>query len=150
MRTDRLEKSPPPAGPIRAVMATKRSQSAGGAGATATATKARKARAGVTATADVVVPTAVAPATAEIEAGTAAAAATLTATPAPAPLPDKRSAVERRRSPREKCVAPAVLQPPSGDASAEASHGVTVQDLSLGGVGFRASEKFAPGETYRI
>ena len=29
-------------------------------------------------------------------------------------------------------------------------HGVTVQDLSLGGVGFRASEKFAPGETYRI
>jgi hypothetical protein len=25
-----------------------------------------------------------------------------------------------------------------------------VQDLSLGGVGFRATEKFAPGETYRI
>ena len=136
-------------------MATKRSQSAGGAGATATATKAnttksRKARAGMTAAPDVVVPTAVAPATAETETGTAAAAATLTATPAPVTLSEKNSAVERRRSPREKCVAPAVLQPPSGDASAEASHGVTVQDLSLGGVGFRASEKFAPGETYRI
>jgi hypothetical protein len=96
--------------------------------------------------------------------------ATLTATPAPAPLPEKKSRssasrsaassaspssssgspVERRRSPREKHIAPAVLQPPSGDASAEAAHGVTVQDLSLGGVGFRATEKFAPGETYRI
>jgi len=94
----------------------------------------------------------------------------LTSTPAPAPLPEKKSksgsaspksasashksasasAVERRRSPREQHIAPAVLQPPSGDASAEAAHGVTVQDLSLGGVGFRAAEKFAPGETYRI
>ena len=82
--------------------------------------------------------------------GAADATATLTATPAPAPLPEKKRAVERRRSPREKHIAPAVLQPPSGDASAEASHGVTVQDLSLGGVGFRATEKFAPGETYRI
>ena len=28
--------------------------------------------------------------------------------------------------------------------------GVQVQDLSLGGVGFVASEKFDPGEVYRI
>ena len=83
-------------------------------------------------------------------AANATATATLTATPAPAPLPEKKRAVERRRSPREQHIAPAVLQPPSGDASAEAAHGVTVQDLSLGGVGFRATEKFAPGETYRI
>jgi hypothetical protein len=56
--------------------------------------------------------------------------------------------VERRRSPREKLVAPAVLQPASGDASVD--RGVQVQDLSLGGVGFVASEKFDPGEVYRI
>lgn len=56
--------------------------------------------------------------------------------------------IERRRSPREKMVAPAVLQPASGDASVD--RGVQVQDLSLGGVGFVASEKFDPGETYRI
>ena len=93
----------------------------------------------------------------ETRAGAMNATATLTATPAPAPLPEKKkssassaSQAERRRSPREKHIAPAVLQPPSGDASAEAAHGVTVQDLSLGGVGFRATEKFAPGETYRI
>ena len=137
-------------------MATKRSQSAGGAGATATATKAlatkaAKARTAARPTAEgLAIPTASAPRTAEVESGTAAATATLTATPAPDPLPEKKSSIERRRSPREKCIAPAVLQPPSGDASAEAAHGVTVQDLSLGGVGFRATEKFAPGETYRI
>jgi hypothetical protein len=56
--------------------------------------------------------------------------------------------VERRRTPREKMVAPAVLQPSSGDASVD--RGVQVQDLSLGGVGFVASEKFDPGEIYRI
>jgi hypothetical protein len=56
--------------------------------------------------------------------------------------------IERRRSPREKLVAPAVLQPASGDASVD--RGVQVQDLSLGGVGFVASEKFDPGEVYRI
>ena len=56
--------------------------------------------------------------------------------------------VERRRTPRETHVAPAVLQPPSGDASFD--RGVQVQDLSLGGVGFRSSEKFDVGETYRI
>jgi len=112
-------------------MATKRSQTAGSGGAaTATATKPTKRRASATEVVD--------------------AAATLTPTPAPVPLPQKKPGVERRRSVREKHIAPAVLQPPSGDASAEAAHGVTVQDLSLGGVGFRASEKFAPGETYRI
>ena len=58
------------------------------------------------------------------------------------------SGIERRRSPREKLVAPAVLQPSSGDASVD--RGVQVQDLSLGGVGFVASEKFDPGEVYRI
>jgi len=58
------------------------------------------------------------------------------------------SGVERRRSVREKLVAPAVLQPSSGDASVD--RGVQVQDLSLGGVGFVASEKFDPGEVYRI
>jgi hypothetical protein len=56
--------------------------------------------------------------------------------------------VERRRSVREKLVAPAVLQPSSGDASVD--RGVQVQDLSLGGVGFVASEKFDAGEVYRI
>jgi hypothetical protein len=45
-------------------------------------------------------------------------------------------------------VAPAVLQPSSGDASCD--RGVQVQDLSLGGVGFQAAEQFAPGEVYRI
>jgi hypothetical protein len=55
---------------------------------------------------------------------------------------------ERRRTPRETHIAPAVLQPPSGDASFD--RGVQVQDLSLGGVGFRSSEKFDVGETYRI
>jgi hypothetical protein len=73
----------------------------------------------------------------------ATAIATPTAPPPPAP-----SAVERRRTPREKLVAPAVLQPPSGDASCD--RGVQVQDLSLGGVGFQAAEHFAPGEVYRI
>jgi hypothetical protein len=58
------------------------------------------------------------------------------------------SGIERRRSVREKLVAPAVLQPSSGDASVD--RGVQVQDLSLGGVGFVASEKFDPGEVYRI
>ena len=58
------------------------------------------------------------------------------------------SGIERRRSPREKMVAPAVLQPSSGDASVD--RGVQVQDLSLGGVGFVATEKFDAGEVYRI
>jgi len=129
-------------------MATKRSQTAGSGGATATAnatraTKAAKARAAAVSEPP---PMATAPESSEANHG---ATATLTPTPAPAPLPEKPG-VERRRSVREKLVAPAVLQPPSGDASAEAAHGVTVQDLSLGGVGFRATEKFAPGETYRI
>jgi hypothetical protein len=61
---------------------------------------------------------------------------------------DAPSGIERRRTPREKLVAPAVLQPASGDASVD--RGVQVQDLSLGGVGFVASEKFDPGEIYRI
>jgi hypothetical protein len=87
-----------------------------------------------------------------------AATATLTrdTTPPPPPAPpadDKAKArarrqIERRRSPRETHVAPAVLQPPSGDASFD--RGVQVQDLSLGGVGFRSSEKFDVGEVYRI
>ena len=133
-------------------MATKRTESAGPTDALAsTASAPRPAEGGGD----------------ETRAGMLDAAATLTATPAPTPLPEKKarsssskssspassssgSPVERRRSPREKHIAPAVLQPPSGDASAEAAHGVTVQDLSLGGVGFRATEKFAPGETYRI
>ena len=58
------------------------------------------------------------------------------------------SGIERRRTPRERLVAPAVLQPASGDASVD--RGVQVQDLSLGGVGFVASEKFDAGEVYRI
>ena len=70
-----------------------------------------------------------------------AAAATASAPAAP-------QGIERRRSVREKLVAPAVLQPASGDASVD--RGVQVQDLSLGGVGFVASEKFDPGEVYRI
>ena len=75
------------------------------------------------------------------------------AAPAKEPAVEKKaetgpSGVERRRSPREKLVAPAVLQPSSGDASVD--RGVQVQDLSLGGVGFVAAEKFDPGETYRI
>ena len=56
--------------------------------------------------------------------------------------------IERRRSPREKLVAPAVLQPASGDASVD--RGVQVQDLSLGGVGFVSPEKMDPGEVFRI
>ena len=62
--------------------------------------------------------------------------------------PAAPSGIERRRSVREKLVAPAVLQPSSGDASVD--RGVQVQDLSLGGVGFVATEKFDPGEVYRI
>ncbi|HZN64147.1 MAG TPA: PilZ domain-containing protein [Tepidisphaeraceae bacterium] len=81
------------------------------------------------------------------------ATATLTREIAPpAPAAEKTEAkskkVERRRTPRETHVAPAVLQPPSGDASFD--RGVQVQDLSLGGVGFRSSEKFDVGEIYRI
>jgi hypothetical protein len=82
-----------------------------------------------------------------------APAATAVAEP-PAPASTRAAAskapagIERRRSPREKLVAPAVLQPSSGDASVD--RGVQVQDLSLGGVGFVASEKFDPGEIYRI
>jgi hypothetical protein len=68
--------------------------------------------------------------------------------PVPASTPPAGSGSERRRSPREKLVAPAVLQPSSGDASVD--RGVQVQDLSLGGVGFVATEKFDPGEVYRI
>ena len=132
-------------------MATKRTPAAGAGGTTANASKAFRTGASAAAeTGSNPVATAVAPKTAEVESGKAAANATLTPTPAPAPLPEKKPGVERRRSPREKHIAPAVLQPPSGDATPEASHGVTVQDLSLGGVGFRAAEKFAPGETYRI
>lgn len=147
-------------------MATKRPQTATRGGSSATRAKATPkagaranakgaaAPAAETEASDVLA-TAVAEVSAELEAGAqleagVSATATLTPTPPPAPLPEKRPGVERRRSPREKHIAPAVLQPPSGDASAEASHGVTVQDLSLGGVGFRAAEKFAPGETYRI
>ena len=106
---------------------------------------------------DVLAPTASAPHEADgSDSGAINATAILTPTPPPAPLPEKKSAagkkpaVERRRSPREQHIAPAVLQPSSGDATPEAAHGVTVQDLSLGGVGFRGTEKFAPGETYRI
>lgn len=67
---------------------------------------------------------------------------------APKLAPAAPSGIERRRSVREKLVAPAVLQPSSGDASVD--RGVQVQDLSLGGVGFVATEKFDPGEVYRI
>jgi hypothetical protein len=87
--------------------------------------------------------TAVAEAPAAAPGMTATAIATPTAPPAPTP-----AGIERRRSPREQLVAPAVLQPPSGDASCD--RGVQVQDLSLGGVGFRATEQFTPGEIYRI
>jgi hypothetical protein len=130
-------------------MATKRSQAAAGGGSSPS--KASKTKQASSSAAPAVA-VAVAPATPEAdgEASASAATATLTPTPAPEALPEKKTSVERRRSVREKCVAPAVLQPPSGDASAEAAHGVTVQDLSLGGVGFRATGKFAPGETYRI
>lgn len=134
-------------------MATKRTQTAARGGSSAT--RAGKASASASAVAaPEPVATALAPANGEADNG-GPATATLTPTPAPAPLPEKKSsekkaAIERRRTPREKHIAPAVLQPSCGDAAPEASHGVTVQDLSLGGVGFRASEKFAPGETYRI
>lgn len=67
---------------------------------------------------------------------------------APKLAPAAPSGIERRRSVREKLVAPAVLQPSSGDSSID--RGVQVQDLSLGGVGFVATEKFDPGEVYRI
>ena len=66
----------------------------------------------------------------------------------PKAAPAAPQGIERRRSVREKLVAPAVLQPASGDASVD--RGVQVQDLSLGGVGFVASEKFDAGEVYRI
>jgi hypothetical protein len=130
-------------------MATKRSGTVGGSATATKASKSSKPRATAEPVAHAVV-IAEAPAASDANGGTTPAAATLTPTPAPAPMPAKKPGVERRRSVREMCVAPAVLQPPSGDASAEAAHGVTVQDLSLGGVGFRATEKFAPGETYRI
>jgi hypothetical protein len=129
-------------------MATKRPHS-GAAAATAAPKAAKKMSKAASSSALAAVATAVAPAAVDDGNGSAAATATLTPTPAPVPLPTKPG-VERRRTPRETHIAPAVLQPPCGDASAEAAHGVTVQDLSLGGVGFRASEKFAPGETYRI
>jgi hypothetical protein len=128
-------------------MATKRSQAAAGGGSVPS--KASKAKQALSSDAPALA-VAVAPVTPEADGEQSAATATLTPTPAPDPLPEKKTSVERRRSVREKCVAPAVLQPPSGDASVEAAHGVTVQDLSLGGVGFRATGKFAPGETYRI
>jgi hypothetical protein len=79
---------------------------------------------------------------AENEPAPGAATSTATAVieaPRPAAGPH---GIERRRSVREKLVAPAVLQPSSGDASVD--RGVQVQDLSLGGVGFVASEKFVP------
>ena len=80
----------------------------------------------------------------------AAPAATLTraATAKPASTVPTPPGIERRRSPREKLVAPAVLQPASGDASVD--RGVQVQDLSLGGVGFVSPEKMDPGEVFRI
>lgn len=74
----------------------------------------------------------------------AVAEARTTRSQAPAPA----VSVERRRSAREKLAAPAVLQPASGDSSVD--RGVQVQDLSLGGVGFVATETFEVGETYRI
>jgi hypothetical protein len=84
-----------------------------------------------------------------VEAKPAAEAATaVLEAPKPATAPNAPQGIERRRSVREKLVAPAVLQPSSGDASVD--RGVQVQDLSLGGVGFVASEKFDPGEVYRI
>jgi hypothetical protein len=78
-------------------------------------------------------------------ASTSASTAVMDPPPAKTAAP---SGIERRRSPREKMVAPAVLQPSSGDASVD--RGVQVQDLSLGGVGFVATEKFDAGEVYRI
>ena len=84
---------------------------------------------------------------AESESAPGAVALTTTAD-ATKGAPAAPNGIERRRSVREKLVAPAVLQPASGDASVD--RGVQVQDLSLGGVGFVASEKFDPGEIYRI
>jgi hypothetical protein len=55
---------------------------------------------------------------------------------------------ERRRSTRESQLTVATLQPANGDASIELP--VLVCNLSLGGVGFRASQRFQAGQTYRI
>lgn len=76
--------------------------------------------------------------------------------PQPAPaLADDAGAVvpadspmERRRSARHAELTIATLQPSSGDASCDRQ--VMVCNLSLGGVGFRSAQRFAPGESYRI
>ena len=56
--------------------------------------------------------------------------------------------IDRRRSNRESQLTVATLQPASGDSSVERP--VLVCNLSLGGVGFRASQRFQAGEIYRI
>jgi hypothetical protein len=55
---------------------------------------------------------------------------------------------ERRRSNRESQLTVATLQPASGDASVDRP--VMVCNLSLGGVGFRAPQRYQSGEIYRI
>lgn len=119
----------------------------------ATATKAAAARkpatrAGALSSGDASAASATTVAEVPAPAAAAKAAAPATEPVAEAKPPASPNRVERRRSPREKLVAPAVLQPASGDSTVD--RGVQVQDLSLGGVGFIAPEKFDPGETYRI
>ncbi len=72
-------------------------------------------------------------------------AATQSAAP-PAAIP--ADAADRRRSSRQHQLAVATLQPASGDTQIECQ--VLVCNLSLGGVGFRCSQKIRVGETYRI
>lgn len=55
---------------------------------------------------------------------------------------------DRRRTPRERQAARATLQPASGDATVQED--VVVENLSLGGVGFRSPQRYRPGAVWRI
>ena len=127
----------------------------------ATATKAAAARKPATKAGNLSsgeATTATAIAVAEAPAPRAPAAAEKPVAPVKAPAGETKQAgspnaaspngIERRRSPREKLVAPAGLHPASGDSTVD--RGVQVQDLSLGGVGFVSPEKMDPGEVFRI
>ena len=72
------------------------------------------------------------------------------ATPAPAEAPARQDSPvpERRRSARNPHITTATLQPASGDASVDRP--VLVCDLSLGGVGLRATHAFKVGSVFRI
>lgn len=75
-------------------------------------------------------------------------ATTVTATNVATADRSRQREAERRRSERQEHLTAATLHPAAGDALV--AHHTMVCNLSLGGVGFRSPQRFAPGEVWRI